>query len=167
MADDVRQNRYEMKESDEKRTVPGCASRTRHIVSGDKQKLRLIVGAFWSLLVRDGLGESVSKLHTRHICSQTYLLLSHSRNDGNQQLFAVIEIGLNLLAKIILGDLHIVFGNAVRIHEVEETVVDVDLRGSRAINTACVISGYTYELVFIAADMGNIHVMGRRTDIFL
>lgn len=94
------------------------------------QKLRLIVGAFWSLLDGDGLSESVSNHHTTDGLAN-YLLLSHSRHDGNQQLFAVIEIGLNLLAKIILGDLHIVFGNSVRIHEVEETVVNVDLRKSR------------------------------------
>jgi len=76
------------------------------------------------------------------------LLFTHGRDDGDKQVLALIKVGLDLLAQITLRDLDVVLGNTVLGHEVEETIVDVD------------------ELVFVTADVGDIHVVGGRTDIF-
>ena len=55
------------------------------------------------------------------------LLLAHGRNDRDEQILAVVEVGLDLLAHVTLGELDIVLGGAVLGHEVEEAVIDVDL----------------------------------------
>lgn len=68
-----------------------------------------LVVALGSLLVRDGL------------------LLAHGGDDGDEEVLTVIEAGGDLLADVALGDLDVVLGVAVVVHEVEVTVVDVDL----------------------------------------
>ena len=55
------------------------------------------------------------------------LLLTHSRDDGDKQVLALVEVGLDLLAHITLGKLDIVLGGTILSHQVEETVIDVDL----------------------------------------
>jgi hypothetical protein len=56
-----------------------------------------------------------------------HLFLVHGRDDGDENILAVIECALDLLADITLGDLDIVLGGTVVGHEVKETLVDVDL----------------------------------------
>lgn len=55
------------------------------------------------------------------------LLLAHGGDNGDQQILAIIEVGMDLLAEITLGDLHIVLGGTISSHQVEEAIVDVDL----------------------------------------
>ena len=57
----------------------------------------------------------------------TYLLFTHSSDDGDEQIFTGIKVTANLGAKITLGDLDVVFRGTVVSHEVKETVIDVDL----------------------------------------
>lgn len=57
----------------------------------------------------------------------TYLLFAHGADDGDEEIFALIEAGLNLLAKVTLRDLDIVFGGTVGSHEIEEAIINVDL----------------------------------------
>lgn len=62
---------------------------------------------------------------------ETYLLFTHSRNDGDHNrfltLFHVFESYLDLLANIVLGELDIIFGVAA-VQKIEETVVDINLK---------------------------------------
>lgn len=55
------------------------------------------------------------------------LLLAHGRNDRNEQILAVVEVGLDLLAHLTLRKLDVVLGGAILGHEVEEAIIDVDL----------------------------------------
>lgn len=55
------------------------------------------------------------------------LLLAHGGDDGDEEVLAVVEVGLDLLAELALGDLDVVLRVAVLGHEVEEAVIDVDL----------------------------------------
>ena len=63
------------------------------------------------------------------------LLLTHGRDDSDEQILALIEVGLDLLAKVALRKLDVVLGGTILGHEVEETVIDVDLREKGAVNT--------------------------------
>ena len=56
------------------------------------------------------------------------LLLTHGRDDGDKQVLALVEIALDLLAKVAVRKLDIVLSGTVLGHEVEEAVVDVDLQ---------------------------------------
>jgi len=76
------------------------------------------------------------------------LLFAHGADDGHQEVFTFIEIALDLFAQISLGEPNVVLGSAVLSHEVEKAVINVD-KG-----------------VFTSGDIGNIHVMGGRTNIF-
>jgi len=76
------------------------------------------------------------------------LLLVHSADNGDKEILAIIKGSLDLLAKVTLGDLDIVLSSTIGVHEVKETVINVD------------------ELVLITLDIGNVHVMGGGTDIF-
>ncbi len=55
------------------------------------------------------------------------LLLTHSGDDGDKDILAFIETGLDFLANFTFGHLDIIFGSTVLSHEVKETIVDVDL----------------------------------------
>ena len=76
-------------------------------------------------------------------------LLSHRGKDGDDEVLASLEIGLDLGADITLGDFDIVLGLPVIAHEVKEIVVDVD------------------ELVFSTSDIGDFHIVGRGANVFL
>ena len=93
-------------EGHRRREVTPPPGRTRRM--GDvtyKSRLR----ALGSLLVGDGL------------------LLTHGGDDGDEEVLALVEVVLDLLAELAVGELDVVLGGAVLGHEVEETVVDVDL----------------------------------------
>jgi hypothetical protein len=63
-------------------------------------------------------------------CDQktTYLFLAHSANDGDQEIFSIVKVGLDLFAEIALGDFDVVFSDAILGHEVEKTVIDINLK---------------------------------------
>lgn len=56
------------------------------------------------------------------------MLLTHSRDDGDQEILAVIEAALDILAEITLRQFDIILGSTILSHKVKETIVDVDLR---------------------------------------
>ena len=99
---------------------------------------------------------------------EAYSFLSHSGHDGNNEFLAGVEVILNLFADITLGDLDIILGSAIRSHEIEESVINVNLFPDGLPSARSVERGSaTYERVFSAADVGDIHVVGGRRDIFL
>ena len=59
---------------------------------------------------------------------KTHLLLAHGRDDGDQQIFAVFEARGDLVTHFTLGDFDIILGGTILSHQVEEAVIDVDLR---------------------------------------
>jgi len=78
------------------------------------------------------------------------------------------ELG-DLVAWLTIRDLDIVLGGAVIRHEGQEAVVgDVQLRpGCQHIsNISLSPCGDTHKLVFAASNVGNIHVVGGRGEIF-
>ena len=90
----------------------------------------------WSLLLR-GLLERKA------------VLLLHGRNNGDHEVLALLELGVDLLAELALWDLDVVLRRAVVRHEVEVAVVDVD------------------ELVLTAGDVRHVHVVRRGRDVFV
>ena len=66
------------------------------------------------------------------------LLLTHSRDDGDKEIFAFVEVGLDLLAHVTLGKLDVVLGGAVLSHQVEEAVIDVDLEACVRSEMGCI-----------------------------
>lgn len=97
------------------------------------------------------------------------LLLTHSGDDGDKEILAVIEAGLDLLADITIGNLDIILGSTVLSHEVKETIVNVDLWAENRSDKARRTDGEreAYELVFVAGDIGNVHVVRGGGDILL
>lgn len=75
------------------------------------------------------------------------LLLTHGGDDGDVDVLACLEGLLDLLADVGLGDLDVVLGASVRVHEVKETVLDVE------------------EEVLGTPDVGDVHVVGRGRDV--
>ena len=59
--------------------------------------------------------------------SETHLLLAHSADNGDKEILAIIKGGLDVLAKVTLGDLDIVLSGTIGVHEVKETIINVDL----------------------------------------
>ena len=67
------------------------------------------LSALGRLLVRDGL------------------LFVHGGDDGDEEILAIFETGGDFLAQVAFGDLDIVLGVTLAIHQVEETIINVDL----------------------------------------
>ena len=57
----------------------------------------------------------------------TYLLLSHGRDDGDEQVLSIVETALDLFAELSVGDTNVVLRDAILGHEVKETIVNIDL----------------------------------------
>ena len=93
-------------------------------------------------------------------------LFTHGGDDGDKEIFTVIEVALDLLANVALRDTNVVLGGTILGHQVQETIIDVDL-------SARLVTGLrrdlyqTYKLVFGTEDVGDIHVVGGRANIFL
>jgi len=75
-------------------------------------------------------------------------LLVHGRDDGNQEILASFEVLLDFGAHFTGRDLDVILRGAIRAHEIKEAVINVD------------------ELVFNTLDVGDVHVVSGRTDIF-
>lgn len=91
------------------------------------------------------------------------LFLAHGGDDGNSESLAGIEFFFDLIAERALGEFNVILGGAIRVHEVEVTIVDVDLRMAMWRGSAEVkISRYdmTDKLVFRALHVWNVHVVG-------
>ena len=57
-----------------------------------------------------------------------YRFLAHSRDDGNKEVLALVETRLQILADVAFGEFNIIFCDALRVHKIQETIVDIDLR---------------------------------------
>jgi len=55
------------------------------------------------------------------------LFFTHGANDGDKQVFTLIESCLNFSANGLLGDFNIILGDTILVHQVKETIVDVHL----------------------------------------
>jgi hypothetical protein len=84
----------------------------------------------------------------RGFLKRNSLLFAHGRNDGDEKIFTLIESARNVFANVTLGDLNVVLRGAIWSHQIKESIVNVD------------------KLVFVTIDMGDIHVVRGRTDIF-
>jgi hypothetical protein len=62
---------------------------------------------------------------------QWHLFLAHGADDSDQQIVACIKAIYNLFADIAFGDFNVIFGSTIGSHEIEETVVDVNLLASQ------------------------------------
>ncbi len=58
------------------------------------------------------------------------LLLAHGGDDSDKEVLAAVELILDLLAEVAIGQPDVVLGDTVLGHQVEEAVVDVDLCGA-------------------------------------
>lgn len=52
------------------------------------------------------------------------LLLTHGRDDGDEEVLSVIESLLDLVAELSLRKADVVLGSSIRSHHVKETIVD-------------------------------------------
>jgi len=76
-------------------------------------------------------------------------LLAHGGNDGNNQLLSIRMVGFDLCAEVAFGQLDVILFSTLSRHKVEEAVfLDV------------------HEGVFLSLDVGDVHVVGRGTNIF-
>lgn len=60
--------------------------------------------------------------------SEIYLLFTHGGDDRDKKILALFKVRLDLFANVTLRNLDIVFLSAIRSHEIEETVVNVNLQ---------------------------------------
>lgn len=77
-------------------------------------------------------------------------------------LLLLLEHLLDALTKIVVGDLDIVLGVTVILHQGQEVIVgDVQLISSQSSTSRAVIGRVkTHELVLLAENVGDIHVVG-------
>lgn len=74
---------------------------------------------------------------------------------------------VDLVTGLAVGELDVVLGGAVIGHEGQETVVShVKLNAVLAHDQDADTRGETYELVLLAADVGDVHVVGRGAQLF-
>jgi hypothetical protein len=84
----------------------------------------------------------------RSLLEREGLLFTHSSDDRDKEFLSVVECDLNLFSKVTFRHLHVVLGVPVVGHQIEKTVINI------------------HELIFGSSDIGDIHVVGRGTDIF-
>jgi len=107
---------------------------------------------------------AVRTMTSRNVSDRPTVRLVHQLTG----VFAILSEELaDLVANLAVRELDIVLGGTIVRHEGEETVVG-NIELCIHISTcffspcACLASGRTYELVLLAADVGNVHVMGGR-----
>jgi len=96
----------------------------------------------------DAMSEGKGLRAFRGFLKRNSLLFAHGRDDGDQKIFTFIKSASDLTADVTLGDLNIVLRGAIWSHQIKESFVNVD------------------KLVFGTSDIGDIHVVRGRTDIF-
>ena len=69
------------------------------------------------------------------------LLLTHGGDDGDKEVLALVEVVLDLLAQLTVRELNVVLGSSILSHQVEETVIDVNLRKGLVTSAAVKRSG--------------------------
>jgi len=59
--------------------------------------------------------------------AETHLLLTHGADYSDQKIFSFFEASLDFFSDVALRNLNIIFGISIVVHQVKETVIDVDL----------------------------------------
>jgi len=89
--------------------------------------------------------------------------LVHGFGDGNVDFFAVVKVCTDFIAEFAFGDFDVIFSGTFVGHQVEETIVNVNLS-----ELACDRDRKEpYQLVFTTKDSRDIHVVSRRAQIFI
>lgn len=88
-------------------------------------------------------------LALRSVLEGEAVFLAHGRDDGDHEILAIVEGGLDLVAELTVGDTDVVLGVTVVGHQVQETVVNVD------------------QLVLLTSDVGDVHVVRRGRNVFV
>lgn len=86
-------------------------------------------------------------------------------------LLLLTEHAYEPVTSLAFGDLDIVLGVTVILHEGKEAILgNVELKTNQSVRihkgTERATLRVTYELVFLAGDVGNVHVVGGRRQIF-
>lgn len=90
--------------------------------------------------------------------------LTHGSDDSDHEVLAGIKGGSDLLAEVRVGDLDIVLGVSVRVHEVQEALqISARIRRNTIDANTHVVNGK--KLVLGTADIGDLHVVGGGRDI--
>jgi hypothetical protein len=84
-----------------------------------------------------------------HLLGTKSMLFTHCSNDGNQNVLTIIEQTLNLITKLTLGKLDVALGITRVSDQGQESILNIN------------------ELVLLAENIGNIHVVGGGGDIFV
>lgn len=101
----------------------------------------------------------------------TSVISNQKRSDATGlRLTSIFLLGaeefLNLIADLTLRYLDVILSIAVVGHQGEESIIrDVKLQGHSDSKFAS-LGALAYELIFLAGDIGDIHVVGRRAKIF-
>jgi hypothetical protein len=83
---------------------------------------------------------------------------THGGDDGDHSVLSIVEGVLNLLAEVSVGDLDIVLGVSITVHQVEETLFVSRLYLIPSLNATHILN--VDELVFGSGNVGDIHVVG-------
>lgn len=63
----------------------------------------------------------------RRLLDRDGLLLTHGRDDCDQKILSLVEIGLNCLPEVAVREFDIIFGSPVLGQKVEKTIINVRL----------------------------------------
>ena len=83
---------------------------------------------------------------------------THGGDDGDHSVLSIVESVLNLLTEVSVGDLDIVLGVSITVHQVEETLSVSDLYLFPTLDATHILN--VDELVFGSGNVGDIHVVG-------
>jgi hypothetical protein len=86
--------------------------------------------------------------------------LVHGFGDGDVDFFSVVKVCADFIAEFAFGDFDVVLGGTFVGHQVEETIIDVNLM------LTFIFRG-KYQLVFGTDYVGDVHVVGGGTEIFV
>jgi hypothetical protein len=84
--------------------------------------------------------------------------LTHGGDDGDHAVLSVLESSLDLLAEVSVGDLDIVLGVSVSVHQVKEALYSQLCIPSDTFQKTHILN--VDELVFGSGDVGDFHVVG-------
>lgn len=93
-------------------------------------------------------------IHTRLSTLRSFLvrnssLLTHSRDDGNNQVLTFLEVSLDLVTNLTIWNLDVVLGVTISGHQRQETIVNVQ------------------QLVVASGHVWHVHVVGGWGQIFV
>lgn len=127
-----------------------CPTKKRAIAAHSIEMLQhMVTLAFFFLFASKRMGAVLLRtfLLVGGLLEGQSSLLTHGRNDSDKKILAIVKGSLNLSSDITLRNLDIILLVSISSDHVQVAVVNVD------------------ELVFVTADVGDIHVVGGGRDI--